>query len=194
MFEYIHGKITGITPANVVIETGSIGYFIHISLSTYSQINGKEQSKLYLHQVVREDAHILYGFAEFSERELFRLLISVNGIGSNTALMMLSSLSVDEIKAAILQDDVNLLKSIKGIGAKTAQRVIIDLRDKIGKATANDRILITTSDNTIRDEALSALVMLGFVRKNVEKELDKIIKTNPNLKVEQLIKLALKSL
>lgn len=194
MFEYIHGKITGLTPANAIIEAGSIGYFIHISLNTYSKINGKEQSKLYLHQVVREDAHLLYGFAELDERELFRLLISVNGIGSNTAMMMLSSLSTEEIKAAILQDDVNLLKSIKGIGAKTAQRIIIDLKDKLGKVTTSDQILISQPDNTIREEALSALVMLGFVRKSVEKELDKIFKTDPNLTVEKLIKLALKSL
>ncbi len=194
MFEYIQGKITGLTPANAVIEAGSIGYFIHVSVNTYSQINGKEQVKLYLHQVVREDAHLLYGFAELTERELFRLLISVNGIGSNTALMMLSSLTADELKNAIIQDDVNVLKSIKGIGAKTAQRVIIDLKDKLGKVTVNDQILIGKPDNTIRDEALSALVMLGFVRKNVEKVLDKVLKANPNLTVEQLIKLALKSL
>lgn len=194
MFEYIHGKITGLTPANAVIEAGAVGYFIHISLNTYSAINGQEQAKLFLHQVVREDAHLLYGFASASERELFRLLISVNGIGSNTALMMLSSLSPDEIRKAILEENVNLLKSIKGIGAKTAQRVIIDLKDKIGKSPASDQILISPANNTIRDEALSALVMLGFARKNVEKEIDNILKIHPGITVEQTIKMALKSL
>ena len=194
MFEYIHGKIAGLTPANAVIEAGSVGYFIHISLNTYSLVNGKDQAKLFLHQVVREDAHLLYGFAELAERELFRLLISVNGIGSSTALMMLSSLSPEEIKSAILEENVNLLKSIKGIGAKTAQRVIIDLKDKLGKVAVSDQILISPQNNTIRDEALSALVMLGFARKNIEKEIDKIIKANSNLTVEQVIKMALKSL
>ena len=194
MYEYIQGKITGLTPANAVIEAGSIGYFISISLNTYSLINGKEQSKLFLHQVVREDAHLLYGFAEIAERELFRLLISVNGIGSNTAIMMLSSLSPLEIRQAILEENVNLLKSIKGIGVKTAQRVIIDLKDKIGKTAASDQILMSTADNTIRDEALSALVMLGFAKKNIEKELDKLMKANPDLTVEETIKKALKGL
>ncbi|PTN08311.1 Holliday junction branch migration protein RuvA [Mangrovibacterium marinum] len=194
MYEYINGKIAGLTPANAIIEAGSIGYFLHISLNTYSAINGQQAVKLFLHQVVREDAHLLYGFAENSERELFRLLISVTGIGSSTALMMLSSLTPDEIKKAILEENVNLLKSIKGIGAKTAQRVIIDLKDKIGKQPASDQILITNQDNTIRDEALSALVMLGFARKSVEKELDKIFKSNPGITVEQTIKMALKSL
>lgn len=194
MYEYIHGKITGLTPANAVIEAGSIGYFINISLNTYSLINGKDQAKLFLHQVVREDAHILYGFAEQTERELFRLLISVNGIGSSTALMMLSSLNAVEIQNAILEENVILLKSIKGIGAKTAQRVIIDLKDKIGKGPASDQVLISQTGNTILNEALSALVMLGFAKKSVEKELDKILKANPDLTVEEMIKMALKGL
>lgn len=194
MYEYIQGKIASLTPANAVIEAGSIGYFIHISLNTYSIINGKEQTRLFLHQVVREDAHLLYGFAEFVERELFRLLISVNGIGSNIALMMLSSLSPEEIRKAILEENVILLKSIKGIGAKTAQRVILDLKDKIGKTAASDQILISSTNNTIRDEALSALVMLGFARKNIEKELDNLLKVNPELSLAETIKMALKGL
>ncbi len=194
MYEYIQGKITGLTPANAVIEAGSVGYFIHISLNSYSLISGKEEAKLFIHQVIRDDAHLLYGFSELEERELFRLLISVNGIGSNTALMMLSSLSPDEIQTAILQENVNLLKSIKGIGAKTAQRVIIDLKDKIGKGPASDQILISQTDNTISEEALSALVMLGFAKKSVEKELEKILKTDPNITVEEMIKRALKGL
>lgn len=194
MFEYIHGEVTGLTPANAVIEAGSVGYFIHISLNTYSRISGKEKVKLFLHQVVREDAHLLYGFADKAERELFRFLISVSGIGSNTAMMMLSSLLPDEIRKAILEENVNLLKSIKGIGAKTAQRIIIDLKDKIGKSPASDKILMTSTDNTIREEALSALIMLGFQKKNVETELDKIIKSNPGLTVEKMVKMALKGL
>ncbi len=194
MFEYIHGPLTELSPANAVIEAGSVGYFIHISLNTYSKISGKEKVKLFLHQVVREDAHLLYGFADKTERELFRFLISVSGIGSNTAMMMLSSLLPDEIRKAILEENVNLLKSIKGIGAKTAQRIIIDLKDKIGKSPASDRILMTATDNTIREEALSALIMLGFQKKSVEVELDKIIKSNPGLSVEKMIKMALKGL
>lgn len=194
MYEYIQGKLGGLTPTNAVIEAGSIGYFIHISLNTYSLINGKEQARLFLHQVVREDAHLLYGFAEATERELFRLLISVNGIGSNTALMMLSSLTAEEIRRAILEENVSLLQSIKGIGAKTAQRVIIDLKDKVGKVTDGGQTFMPRADNTIRDEALSALVMLGFARKNIEKELDKLLKANPDLTVEETIKKALKGL
>ncbi|MGV8092754.1 MAG: Holliday junction branch migration protein RuvA [Mangrovibacterium sp.] len=194
MFEYINGHLTELSPANAVIEAGSVGYFIHISLNTYSRINGKDQVKLFLHQIVREDAHLLYGFADKPERELFRFLISVSGIGSNTAMMMLSSLLPDEIRKAILEENVHLLKSIKGIGAKTAQRIIIDLKDKIGKSPVSDKILMTSTDNTIREEALSALMMLGFQKKSVEAELDKIIKSNPGLKVEQMIKLALKGL
>ncbi len=194
MYEYIQGKLSALSPTNAVIEAGSIGYFIHISLNTYSLINGKEQTRLFLHQVVREDAHLLYGFAEAAERELFRMLISVNGIGSNTALMMLSSLTAEEIRRAILEENVSLLQSIKGIGAKTAQRVIIDLKDKIGKTAASDQIFISSASNTIRDEALSALVMLGFARKNIEKELEKLLKANPDLTVEETIKKALKGL
>nr|MBD3622854.1 Holliday junction branch migration protein RuvA [Sunxiuqinia sp.] len=194
MYEFIQGRLIDLTPTNAVIEAGSIGYFIHISLNTYSLINGKEQARLFLHQVVREDAHLLYGFAEATERELFRLLISVNGIGSNTALMMLSSLTADEIRRAILEENVGLLQSIKGIGAKTAQRVIIDLKDKVGKVAESGQTLMSRADNTIRDEALSALVMLGFARKNIEKELDKLLKANPDLTVEETIKTALKGL
>tara|TARA_R110002050_G_scaffold78855_1_gene168569 strand:- start:2745 stop:3329 length:585 start_codon:yes stop_codon:yes gene_type:complete len=194
MYEFIQGRLIDLTPTNAVIEAGSIGYFIHISLNTYSLINGKEQARLFLHQVVREDAHLLYGFAEATERELFRLMISVNGIGSNTALMMLSSLTADEIRRAILEENVGLLQSIKGIGAKTAQRVIIDLKDKVGKVAESGQTLMSRADNTIRDEALSALVMLGFARKNIEKELDKLLKANPDLTVEETIKTALKGL
>ena len=194
MYEYIKGTIAEINPASVVIETGSIGYLVHISINTYSQINDKESVKVFIHQIVREDAHLLYGFADVSERELFRLLISVSGIGSNTAMMMLSSLSADEIRKAILGDNVLLLKSIKGIGAKTAQRIIIDLKDKIGKTAVSDKVLLPSANSQVRNEALAALTLLGFTRKSVETELDKILKTNPSMSVEVLIKAALKGL
>lgn len=193
MFEYIKGNVVSLKPSHIVLEANSVGYFINISLNTYTQLNGKESAKVIVHQVIREDAHVLYGFATESERELFRMLISVNGIGSNTAIMMFSSLSPDEISSAILNENVNLLKSIKGIGVKTAQRVIIDLKDKLGKSLVSEQIVAST-DNTIRIEALSALVMLGFAKKPVEKELDKILTAQPNLSVENVIKLALKSL
>ncbi len=193
MYEYIKGKIAALNPAHAVIEAGSIGYFIHISLYTYSKLSGQNEGKLFLHQVVREDAHLLVGFADENERELFRMLVSVNGIGTNTAIMMLSSLNPDEIKSAILGENVRLLQSIKGIGAKTAQRVIIDLKDKVGKSPASEQIL-STPNNTIREEALSALVMLGFARKSVEKEIDRILAAQPGISVENMIKQALKSL
>jgi Holliday junction DNA helicase RuvA len=193
MFEYIKGTVARLKPSHVILEANSVGYFITISLNTYTQLHGKEHVMLFVHQTIREDAHLLYGFATESERELFRMLISVNGIGSNTAIMMFSSLSPDEISNAILNENVNLLKSIKGIGIKTAQRVIIDLKDKVGKSPASEQI-VASADNTLRNEALSALIMLGFAKKPAEKELDKILAAQPNLSVEQVIKLALKSL
>lgn len=193
MFEYIKGAVTTLKPSHIILEANSVGYYITISLNTYTQLNGRENVKLFIHQVIREDAHLLFGFATETERELFRMLLSVNGIGSNTAIMMFSSLSPDEISQAILNENVALLKSIKGIGIKTAQRVIIDLKDKVGKSPASEQI-VTSKDNTLRNEALSALVNLGFVKKLAEKELDKIMTAQPNLTVENLIKLALKSL
>lgn len=193
MYEFIFGKIIEITPAEVVIDTGSIGYFIHISLNTFSLINKKKEVKLFLHQVVREDAQMLFGFAEKSERELFRMLISVSGIGAGTAVMMFSSLSPDEIKKAILEENVGILKSIKGIGAKTAQRVIIDLKDKLSKSSAGDKIF-TSGNNTVFEEASSALSMLGFAKKSINKELTTLIQKNPDVSVEELVKIALKSL
>ena len=192
MYEFINGTISGLTPAGVVIETGGIGYFLHISVNTYSRINGNENSKLFLHEVVREDAHLLYGFADKDERDFFRMLINVNGIGAAIAIMMLSSYIPDDLRNAILTENVNLLKSIKGIGAKTAQRVIIELKDKVGKGVASDKIF-NTGDSVVRNEALSALEMLGFNKKAVENSLDLIIAAQPGLTVEQLLKIALKS-
>ena len=192
MYEFINGTISGLTPAGVVIETGGIGYFLHISVNTYSRINGSESSKLFLHEVVREDAHLLYGFADKDERDFFRMLINVNGIGAAIAIMMLSSYFPDDLRNAILTENVNLLKGIKGIGAKTAQRVIIELKDKVGKGVASDKIF-KTGDSVVRNEALSALEMLGFNKKAVEISLDQIIAAQPGLTVEQLLKIALKS-
>ncbi len=193
MYEYIKGKIADISPANIVIEAGGIGYFIHISLNSYSRLNGKTETQLYLHQMVREDAHTLYGFSETKERDFFRSLISVNGVGANTAIMMLSSLTTDEIRAAVTTENVSTLQSVKGIGAKTAQRIIIDLKDKLGKIPESGQILLP-ADNTIQIEALSALVMLGFAKKDAEKTVAKIIRDQPDITVERAIKQALKRL
>jgi len=192
MYEYIQGKIAELTPANVVIDNQGIGYFINISLNTYSALSGKDQAIVFLHHVVREDAQLLFGFHNKAEREIFRQLITVSGIGANTARMMLSSMSPMEIRDAILTANVSLLSSIKGIGAKTAQRVIIDLKDKVGKSEISSDFLLTLG-NTNREEALSALVMLGFTKNTVEKVLDKVLKDNPKAGVEELVKQALKS-
>ncbi len=192
MFEYIKGSVISLSPAGVVIEAGEIGYFVHISLTTYSLLHGSEKGKLFLHQVIREDAHILYGFFDQAERELFRLLISVNGIGANTAIMMLSSHKPEELQHAILNENVGLLKNIKGIGIKTAQRVIIDLKDKIGKSSAGD-LLFRPDGSPVRSEAVAALEMLGFNKKAVEKLVDQVLIEQPAITVENLIKLALKS-
>ena len=192
MLEHIKGSVISLTPAGIVIEAGDIGYLVHISLTTYSQLHGSEKARLFLHQVIREDAHVLYGFFEQSERELFRMLISVNGIGANTAIMMLSSHKPDELQHAILTENVGLLKNIKGIGIKTAQRVIIDLKDKIGKIPAGD-LLFRSGESPVRSEAVAALEMLGFNKKTVEKLVDQVLTEQPAIAVENLINLALKS-
>lgn len=191
MYEFITGEIKEIFPTYIVLENSGIGYFIHISVNTYSKISGKEECKLYIYEAIREDAHLLYGFFDKPEREMFLQLISVSGVGANTARMMLSSLHPDEIRDAILQSNVDLLKSIKGIGAKSAQRIIVDLRDKVGKATG-DQQLVATLNNTIQDEALSALVMLGFPKNRVDKLINDILKEKKDLTVEDLVKESLK--
>lgn len=193
MYEYIEGKITELNPAYVIIDCSGIGYFVNISLTTYSQIQSQKEIKLFIHFVVREDAHILFGFQNKHEREIFRYLISVSGVGANTARMMLSSLTPNEIQKAIISENVGLLKSIKGIGIKTAQRLIVELKDKLTKESLKEEIVFT-KDNTIKDEALSALVMLGFNKIAVEKIINIIFTENPNITVEDLIKLALKRL
>ena len=193
MIDYIKGAITHITPTFITIETGGIGYFINISITTFSRLEGKSDYKVLVHEVIREDSHQLFGFADSEERDIFRLLISVTGVGANTARMMLSSLNPGEIEKAIIGSDVNILKSIKGIGLKTAQRIIVDLKDKLGKHTGSDEIF-AFADNTKREEALSALVMLGFAKSTVFKVLDKIVREDKNLTVEDMIKRALKNL
>lgn len=193
MLEFIKGEIVESTPAYVVIQNHGLGYFINISLNTYSGISEQKECLLYIHENVREDAYMLYGFADKKERELFRSLISVSGVGSNTASMMLSSLSPEELKAAIVHERVNVLKGIKGIGAKSAQRIIVDLKDKLEKDHTGEEI-ISTPDNTSKEEALSALVTLGFPKKNVEKVLDNLTSKEPELNVESMVKQALKKL
>ncbi len=193
MIDYIKGEITQITPTFLTMETGGIGYLINISLTTFSKLEGKKDFKILVYEVIREDSHQLFGFADSEERDIFRLLISVSGVGANTARMMLSSLSPAEIEKAILGSEVNILKSVKGIGLKTAQRIIVDLKDKLGKHAGSGEIF-TFSDNTKREEALSALVMLGFAKSTVSKVLDKIVREEKNLTVEDIIKRALKNL
>lgn len=193
IYEYLQGKLADLKPTMAVLEQSGIGYNVQISLHTYSQIREKKELLLYIQEIIREDTHDLYGFFSKPERELFRLLISVSGIGANIARMMLSSLSPDEIKQAILRDDVNLLKQIKGIGAKTAQRVIIDLRDKLGKMEESLQFL-PGPDNTSKDQALSALTMLGFGKTDTSKVLDKLLAQKGVWEVEELIKAALKLL
>ena len=193
MYEFIRGAVTNLNPASIVVDAGGIGYFINISLNTYSKVSGKQDVNLFIHQVVREDAHVLYGFAERRERDLFRNLISVSGVGASTAIMMLSSLNPDEIAVAVATGNVDVLKAVKGIGVKTAQRIIIDLKDKLGKMPESGQILISP-DNTLQNEALSPLVMLGFAKKDAEKAVSKIIKDDPEATVERVIKTALKRL
>lgn len=192
MYEYIKGKVEELSPAMAVIEASQIGYAINISLNTYAALEGKAEAKLYIYEAIREDAFVLYGFSEKSERELFLLLISVSGVGANTARMILSSFSVDELQAIISGENVNQLKAVKGIGLKTAQRIIVDLKDKVGKETSPIGSQIQANNN--REEALTALVLLGFNRSASAKVVDKIIAAEPNISLEKIIKDALKQL
>lgn len=190
MYEFIEGEIIEKTPAYLIVKAGQIGYHLNISVFTYSSIGQATSGKFFLHQVVREDAQLLFGFAGKEERDIFRLLISVSGVGANTARLILSSMSPSEVKNAILSGNVVALQNIKGIGAKSAQRIIVDLRDKVGKAAETEELFIT-QDNTVKEEALSALVALGFPRKAVEKNLAKVMK-GEDQSVEDIVKAALK--
>ena len=193
MITHIQGKLTEKNPTHVVIECNGVGYMLNISLHTFSQIPNQEHLKLYTHLQVKEDSHTLYGFSSLAEREIFRLLISVSGIGSSIARTMLSSLTPKQVKEGIATGDVALIQSIKGIGAKTAQRVIIDLKDKILKIYDIDEVSVSKG-NTNKDEALSALEVLGFVKKQAERVVDKIMVSQPDADVETIIKQALKNL
>ncbi len=191
MYEFIRGTVAEINPARIVVETGGIAYSINISLNTYSRLHNNAEVKVYTHLAVREDAQVLYGFAGQNERDLFRSLISVNGGGAGTAIMMLSSLSYDEIVAAVATENIAVLKGVKGIGIKTAQRIVIDLKDKLGKSQEHSHGLFIT-ESPVRQEALSALQMLGFAKKDSENVVSKIIQENPGITVENVIKQALK--
>ncbi len=194
MIDYIKGTIVNLTPTFVTVETAGVGYFVNISLTTYTKLDGKNEYRIYIHEVIREDSHQLFGFADTEERDIFRLLISVTGVGAGTARVMLSSLNPAEVERAILGSEVGTFQGIKGIGTKTAQRIIVDLKDKVGKHKAGTEEIFPFTDNTKREEALSALVMLGFSKSAVAKVLDKIIREEKDLSVEDLIKKALKNL
>jgi Holliday junction DNA helicase RuvA len=193
MIAHIQGKVVEKSPTEVVIDCNGVGYHINISLHTYALLPNADFLKLFTHLIIKEDAHTLYGFVEKSEKEIFKMLLSVSGIGANIARTMLSSLEPKQIIQAIASGDVATIQSIKGIGAKTAQRAILDLKDKVLKIYNLDEVSIV-QHNTIRDEALSALEVLGFVRKASEKIVDKVIIDNPEATVELIIKQALKNL
>jgi len=193
MITHIEGKLVEKNPTDIVIDCNGVGYFINVSLHTFSQLPASENIKVFTHLQVREDAHTLYGFYEKAEREIFRLLVSVSGVGASTARTMLSSLTPEQVKDAIATEDAAIIQSVKGIGTKTAQRVILDLKDKVLKVEGLAGIS-TSSSNTNKNEALSALETLGFTRKQSEKVCDKIIKQNPQATAEEIIKLALKNL
>lgn len=195
MYDYLRGQIAELTPTSVVIECGGVGYDASISLQTYESLSGKTEGKIYVYHYVREDDQQFYGFATKDERELFKLIISVNGVGVGTARMMLSSLSDEEIRNAIIGEDVNKIKSVKGVGIKVAQRIILDLKDKIVKGAGSSPTLITNNTNSaVVEEATTALIMLGFSKQNVNKVLHALVKSKPSISVEELIKEALKKL
>lgn len=190
MIEYISGSITELTPTYVIVDNHGIGYEMNISLTTFSELENKKEVRLLAHEVIREDAHVLFGFATARERALFRLLIGVSGVGANTARMLLSSASPAELEVVITSGDVKRLKAVKGVGAKTAERVIVDLRDKI-KPAGDTLVLEQTPASEAFDEALAALTMLGFAKPQSQKVLTKLFADDPSLKVEKAIKKAL---
>ena len=196
MYDYIKGTLVELTPTEIVLDCKDIGFKILISLQTYSKLKQGEEIKLFIHHHTREDIEQLFGFYDKEERFIFRNLIDVSGIGPNSARMMLSSLTSDEIRSAIISGDLNKLKSVKGVGLKTAQRLLIDLKDKIAKSSSSDTFasIYPTSSLAYKDEAASALVLLGFTKANVEKVLDALLRENSAYTLEELIKLSLKKL
>lgn len=192
MYEYIKGLIVELTPATLIIEAAQIGYNVNISLTTYSALRKGEQAQVFIHQIIREDANILYGFSSKTEREIFRLLLTVNGVGPNTARLMLSSLTPQDLINAIANENLVAIKAIKGIGVKTAQRIILDLKDKINVGEEIQATeIFSTSNNTIKKDALLTLTTLGFTKQAVEKVLDKVLKERPDASLEMVIKLSL---
>lgn len=195
MIDYIKGTLEDLNPTEAIIEAYGVGYRTLISLQTYEALNGKKEAKIFIHHYLREDEELYYGFATKDERNLFRLLIGVSGIGAATARMMLSSLTSEEIRNAILAEDINKIKSIKGIGLKSAQRLILELKDKVTKGEGADNTsALFSSSNTTVDEATSALVMLGFTKQNVNKAVAAVLKEKPGANLEEIIKMALKRL
>lgn len=195
MIEYIKGQIVSLSPTELILDNHGIGYSILISLQTYEVFQGKTEATAYIHHYIREDEELYFGFATKDERELFRLLIGVSGIGVASARMMLSTLTSDEIRQAILAEDVNRIKTVKGIGLKSAQRVVLELKDKIVKGEGTDTsVLFKANNSALADEATTALVMLGFSKANIGKVLPGIMKDLPDAKVEDIIKAALKRL
>jgi Holliday junction DNA helicase RuvA len=196
MYEYIKGTLVDLSPTEVVVDNNGIGYKILISLQTYSKLIRDSDIKLFIYHHLREDTELLFGFIDKDERYIFLNLISVSGIGPNTARMMLSSMTSEEIRIAIISGDVNKLKGIKGVGIKTAQRLLVELKDKIGKGSSDDfnSILFNTEQSEIKSEASTALILLGFTRTNVEKAIDAVLKENQSVSLEALIKQALKRL
>lgn len=196
MYDYIKGEIVELSPTEAIVECGGIGYGIFISLQTYDQLKGQSNAKIYIHHHLREDEEQFYGFGTKSERELFRLLIGVSGVGVSSARMMLSSLSDDEIRNAIIGENINKIKSVKGIGLKTAQRLVLDLKDKIlkGGGSADFSGVIDSRKNAAADEATTALLNLGFTKANISKIIPEILKAEPKASIETIIREALKRL
>ena len=193
MYDYLRGEIAEIAPTYAVIDCGGVGYYVNISLNTYTAIQNLREAKLFVYEAIREDAYTLFGFCDKQEREMFELLISVSGVGPNTSRMILSSLTVDDLMTVIASGNSGMLKSVKGIGAKTAQRIIVDLKDKVtgvGDAAA----VAEQGSGEAYDEAVAALIMLGFTRAAVQKTVGKLLREQPTLKVEEIIKMALKLL
>lgn len=197
MIDYISGKIAELTPTRVVLDNSGIGYAIEISLQTYAALESQKEAKVYIYHHIQSssDVELFYGFSSKDERSIFELLISVSGVGVNTARVILSSFSADELREAILSENVAAIKSVKGIGLKTAQRMVLELKDKISKGESGvSEVLLVSDRNAVAEEAAAALQMLGFSKPNISKAIQKIVSSNPNIKVEELIKQALQML
>ncbi len=194
MYEYIAGEIAELAPTYAVIEAAGVGYYLNISLQTYSEIENEQRVKLFTHYIVREDAQILYGFSTKSEREIFRLLISVSGVGGNTARMVLSTYSPRELQSIISTENAVLLKNVKGLGLKTAQKIIVDLNGKMSTLGGDAEVVAVAASNRVASEAVEALMMLGFSKQASEKSANAVAKENPSASVEDIIRMALKSM